>query len=290
MIDDDDDDDGSRGLDDGSRGLDVEGVFGGATFREAGLYDAPDWYDVDYAGYKAEEPFYKLLATRFVPREGAFVELGAGTGRLLLAIAQEGTRCHGVEPSAAMLRRLDEKIANNAVLPGGWVTTEHAHGQDFEGPDDAVPYVIAFPFNGLLHVHAHDAFDEILANVRQQLHDDGVFALDITTPAWEEMGLGGRAWGRIDERVHPTTGENVITCDRCVYDEATRVMHTTYRFLVEGESEGVALSIGQFMWTYQEVIWRVEQAGFAIDMVFGDVDFAPLVEKSPRLLLAARRR
>lgn len=271
-------------------GLDVETIFGGANFREGHLYEAPAWYDLDYAGYKAEEPFYKLLATRFVPRGGAFVELGAGTGRLLLAVAKEGTRAHGVEPAPAMLRCLDEKVAASEVLPGGWVTTEQASGADFEGPDDAPAHVIAFPFNGLLHVHSHDAFDAVLERVRTRLHPDGIFALDITTPAWEEMGLGGRAWGRIDERTHPKTGENVITCDRCLYDEDTRVMHTTYRFLVEGAAEGVSLTIGQFMWTYQEVIWRTEQAGFEVEMVFGDVDFAPLIEKSPRLLLAARLR
>lgn len=264
-------------------------AFEHARYRRASLYELSEWYDVDYAGYKAEEPFYKMLVTQHVPRDGAYVELGAGTGRLLLAVARTGARAHGVEPARGMARRCVAKL-KDARLPRGLCTLERKDGSTFEGPKDAVPWVISFPFNGLLHVHSHEELLGIFTRCREKLHPEGRIALDITSPAWEEMALGGRPWGRVDERIHPETGERVLTCDRCEYDEATRVCSTWFRFLLEGERSGVELSIHQFMWTYQEVLHALERAGFVVDMVFGDVDFAPLVEKSPRLLVAAAPR
>ncbi len=263
-------------------------MFGAASFEELSLYDAPFWYDLDYQGYKAEEAFYRLLVTQHVDKGGAYVELGAGTGRLLLAYAKAGTRCHAVEPAGPMLFRLYEH-AEAGGLPEGLVTGEQRGAATFEGPDDVPAQVITFPFNGLLHVHGHAALLEVFARVRDKLDDQGRFGLDMTSPAWEEMAAGGRAWGRLDERVHPGSGQRIHTCDRCRYDEYTRLMHTDFRFLEDGADRGVTLGITQYMWTYQEVVHLLHRAGFSIDMVFGDVDFSPLYEKSPRLLLSAAK-
>src|SRR5690606_3816953 len=79
-------------------------------FRRAGLYDDPTSYDLDYAGYNAELPFYRMLVREHVKEGDAYVELGAGTGRLVLPLAREGTRVHAVEPSKAMRKQLLAKL------------------------------------------------------------------------------------------------------------------------------------------------------------------------------------
>ena len=261
--------------------------FRGVHYRSASLYEDAEWYDVDYVAYVGEQPFYQLLVDRYVRPGTAYVELGAGTGRLSIPFALQGVRVHGVEPAAGMRERLVQRAC---ALPddAGLHTVEGACADAFWGPDDAPVRLIAFPFNGLLHIHSHEELHRVFTHCKHRLDDGGRLALDITSPSWDAMARLQLPWGRVEERVHPETGATVLTCDRSDYDDDTRVLKTFYRFVEPGESEGVEVFIEQFMWTYQEVLHGLEQAGFLLEMVFGDVDLSPWVEKSPRLLVSAR--
>lgn len=261
-------------------------------YRRAAFYDVPDCYDVDYAGYTAELPFYRMLCSQHLRPGGCFVELGAGTGRIGLRFAEEGLRVHAVEPSAAMrgvlLQKLEEKL--DASVPRGLVTVEDATAGTFEGPADARPDVVALPFNAVLHLGSRQALRESFEHVRARVDERARFAVDLTGPSWDAMCVGGLDWGRVDERVHPRTGERILTCDKTEYRPADRVLVSTFRFVEEGSDEGEELRLEQRMWTWQEVLHALELAGFEVEMMFGDVDFAPFSEKSPRALVVARPR
>jgi cyclopropane fatty-acyl-phospholipid synthase-like methyltransferase len=260
-----------------------------AEMQHGSLYDFAETYDVDYAGYRAELAFYRRVIALGRRDDEAYVEVGAGTGRLLIPYARSGVRAHAVEPARAMRERLVDKIACE-TLPAGRVTVEDAHAHDFVGPDDARVGVVAFPFNGMQHLFGHDMLHAFLSRAHDALVDDGCVAFDVTGPAWEEMSAGAREWGRLDERVHQETGKRIYTIDRSEFDDERRVMRTSFRYLAEDATQGVEAFIEQYMWTAQELLRAVSQAGFVVDMAFGDVDFAPLDERSPRLLVAAHKQ
>lgn len=256
--------------------------------RTGSLYAFAEHYDIDYAGYRAEVPFYCSVVER-MPVGTRYLEVGAGTGRLVLPLASAGTPCHAVEPARAMRERLLEKLAGE-TFPPGLVTVEDASAHDFMGPREGTIGVVAFPFNGVQHLHGHAALDAFLAHARLALVDEGLVAFDVTGPAWEEMSAGVREWGRLDERVHAKTGERLFTVDRSVFDDARRVMTTSFRYLGENDDIGVEAFIEQFMWTPQELLHALARHGFTVELAVGDVDFAPLEERSPRLLVAGRKR
>lgn len=270
-----------------------------ARFSRCDIYDAPEWYDVDYAGYRGEESFYRLvLQTHAKPMaidaRGVVVELGAGTGRLTLKFAADGWRIHGVEPAAPMRALLDAKRAKvERTAPfAGALTLEDATAATFSAPPFAGARVdvVMFPFNGLLHVRTRDEMLASFAHVRDALARDGRFALDCTGPYWDAMLYGPMPWGRADVRVHPDDGKTVLTCDRSSYDPATRQMRIDIRYLKEGERAGTEIALFQTMWTWQQVLGALDESGFAVDMLYGDVDMAPFDEGSPRLLVCARKR
>ena len=66
-------------------------------------------YDLFHSG-ATELPFYLGCARRF---GGPVLELGAGTGRVLIALAEAGHEIVGVELSAAMLETASAKIVKN---------------------------------------------------------------------------------------------------------------------------------------------------------------------------------
>ena len=251
------------------------------SYRRAAIYDAPEWYDVDYAGYRGEEAFYRVVIERHAKAGGATVELGAGTGRLALRLASGGFRVHAVEPAPAMRAVLVERAR-------GAFDVEDATALTFIGPAARVDCVL-FPFNGVLHLETRAELLASFRHVRERLHDDGRFALDLTGPYWEAMLYGPTDWGRDDERVHPVTGQKVRTCDRARYEPRTREMVIEIRYLVEGAANVIEITLRQTMWTWQQVLGALDEAGFAVDLLFGDVDMAPFAEGSTRLLVSARK-
>jgi hypothetical protein len=225
------------------------------------------------------------VKSRALPDGGALVELGAGTGRLTFALVDERTRIHAVEPARAMrdalVRRADERGLTARTL-----TVEDARATTFSARDAGL---VMFGFNGLLHVETEEELTAVLARVHAALAPGGVFAFDVTAPYWHAMMHTPTPWGRSDERRDPKTGARVLTCDRSAYDGATRVITIDIRYLTEGAPAGVEVRLRQRMWTPQELLARVDDAGFSVELVFGDVDLAPFGAGSPRLLASARR-
>ncbi|MCP4503144.1 MAG: class I SAM-dependent methyltransferase [Deltaproteobacteria bacterium] len=261
-------------------------AFDDVSFESGSLYTFSEWYDVDYAGYMAEDGFYRMLVTQQAANDGLLVEYGAGTGRLCLGYLGEGARVHAVEPCAEMLERLLEKARAMDLAPGR-LSAENTTADAFVDVKDGAADLVTFPFNGLLHITSHEELRAVLRRSYCALRKGGVFAIDITTPSWDAMSRGLTPWGRVDERVHPRTGEKVLTCDSSRYDPASRILTTDFRFLVEGEPQGMELRIEQFMWATQEIRTLVEEEGFSSQFLFGDVDFSPFKESSSRMLLSA---
>lgn len=259
----------------------------GRRWRPVGIYQAPEWYDVDYAGYRGEEGFYRLVLERCARAGQLVVELGAGTGRLALRYAAAGFRVHAVEPAAAMRALLLDKAAAAGLAGSELFSVEDATAATFAPPER--PAVVIFPFNGLLHLGSRDELLGSFAHVREVLRPQGCFALDCTGPYWDAMLYGPTTWGRADERVHPTSGAKVLTCDRSAYHPATRQMRIDIRYILEGDDEGVQIELNQTMWTWQQVLGALGAAGFSIEQQLGDVDLSPFDEGSPRLLVSTVR-
>jgi SAM-dependent methyltransferase len=200
----------ARVVDDGEAALPDALQSGGRRLIEADIYDAADWYDVDYAGYLGELRFYRRVCEALRDDEDVLVELGAGTGRLTRPLLQDGHRVHAVEPAPSMRARLMHAASSHL---GRGLDVEDALADTFVGPATKASLVI-FPFNGILHLRGRAALDGMLRHIRTRLRPGGLLALDQTVPYWESMRRERVPWGRVDERIHPTTGESFLTCDR----------------------------------------------------------------------------
>ncbi len=261
--------------------------FAGVRYKKRALYDAPESYDLDYAGYTAELPFYRMLIREHVRQGCCYVELGAGTGRLVIPFAREGAHVLAVEPSRGMRRQLQAKLRREGPSLAARVHIDDGDAASFRAPAAGRPTLVSLPFNAVLHLETREALLRSFAHVRELLDPQGCFALDMTGPSWLVMSVGGLGWGRSLERTDPKSGRRVLTCDQTRYHPGRKVLESTFRFVEEGARAGLELTLEQRMWTWQEVLHALDQCGFHVERAFGDVDFAPFSEKSPRLLVAA---
>jgi SAM-dependent methyltransferase len=116
--------------------------------------------------------------------DGAALELGIGTGRIALPLAQRGVRVHGIDLSGEMVATLRKK-------PGG-EEIEVAIG-DFASTRVDGTFSLAYVvFNTIGNLTTQDAQVACFENVAAHLGPGGCFVIEIGVPALRTLPPGER--------------------------------------------------------------------------------------------------
>jgi SAM-dependent methyltransferase len=166
----------------------------------ADVYD--DWYANSF------ETDAAVLALAHLASAGAILELGVGTGRLAIPLAQSGLRVVGLDASQEMLDRLQLADPTQMVLP---VLGDMA---DIEGSlrnanHDEYFTLIFCAFNTLLNLDSFDALDRCFRGSRQVLAPRGHVVVEAFVP--------------VDESTIPSQSLSParVTTDAAVFIETT---------------------------------------------------------------------
>jgi ubiquinone/menaquinone biosynthesis C-methylase UbiE len=211
-------------------------------------------------GSSQDAAFYLALARE---RGGAVLELGCGTGRILLPIAQAGIPCVGLDASRDMLDVL------RAKLPPPNLALVHAAMESFDlGARRFALITIPFrAFSHLLHVPAQLA---ALERIRRHLAPGGRLALDVFDPklaslarAEEPEALAATA---------ETARGRVQRFDRVSRDAARQVLTLRMRF-VGPAPEDCGEGELELRWFHRyELEHLLARAGFAVEALYGGFD------------------
>ena len=145
--------------------------------------DVARGYDESTAGMfepAVVEPAVDLLAD--LAGRGAALELGIGTGRIALPLAQRGIRVHGIDLSAAMVARLRAKPGAEriGVTVGDFATTT------VDG-SFSVAYLV---FNTIMNLTTQDEQVACFQNVAAHLEPGGCFVIEVGVPALQRLPPG----------------------------------------------------------------------------------------------------
>ena len=149
-----------------------------ATARAMRDYDLADYgeriADVYDDWVQAIDPTDAVDALAQLARGGPVLELGIGTGRIALPLAERGLEVHGIDASEAMLARMREK-------PGGAriATTVGDLADVAAAGHYPLIFVAANTFFGVL---SQDDQVRCFENVEANLLEDGVFVLEAFVP------------------------------------------------------------------------------------------------------------
>jgi len=116
---------------------------------------------------------------------GRALELGVGTGRLAIPLADGGVECHGIDASPAMIERLRAK-------PGGdRVSVTLGDFADVSAPGEfALVYAV---FNTFFALLSQDEQVRCFGNVAGRLAPGGLFLIEGAVPA-PSLYTGGQAF------------------------------------------------------------------------------------------------
>ena len=188
-------------------------------------YADAELYDHEYRRRRADVSWYRRLAAEVAQEQNEkslrILELGCGSGRLLLPLLRDGHALWGVDRAAPMLARLKKRLS---VLNARARTRVHILQGDFRSlPLEGRFPLIICPFNGFQHLYTRHDVERCLAEVRRLLEPGGRFALDITHPDPEWLARDPtRRYDRTRFR-HPATGEPLIYSTSHAYDPATQI-------------------------------------------------------------------
>ena len=211
-------------------------------------------------GGSRDAAFYLELAQE---SGGPVLELGCGTGRILLPIAQTGIACVGLDASRDMLDVL------RAKGPPPSLELVHATMESFELGTRRFP-LITIPFRAFSHLLDVPAQLAALANARRHLAPGGRLALDVFDPRLSRTAILAEPEELAASAETPRG--RVQRFDRVTRDLARQVLTLRVRF-VAAAPEDCGEGELQLRWFHRyELEHLLARAGFAIEALYGGFD------------------
>ena len=229
-------------------------------------------YDYEYRRRRADVTFYRELAKR---RGGPILDLGAGSGRVAIALARDGHEVVAVDRSPGMLARLRERVA---ALPTAVAARVEVVAGDLctFAVKGKFPLVIA-AFNTVEHLYTRGEVAALFARVAAHLAPGGTFAFDVQLPdmAWL-MRDPKKRWAKT-RFTDPTTGRATYYSTNHDYDQVGQIaLIRIYYEPVDGKGPTRIVKLSQRKFFPAELEALVAHAGFRMVERYGDFAWQPL--------------
>jgi SAM-dependent methyltransferase len=193
--------------------------------RVAERYDETSAEMFEAARVEPVVDFLVELAT-----DGSALELGIGTGRIALPLAQRGIRVHGIDLSEAMVARLQAKPGAEQI----GVTIGDFAGATAEGRF-SVAYLV---FNTIMNLTTQQEQVACFQNVAEHLQPGGCFVVEVGMPDLQRLPPG--------ETVRPFT----VSATRLGFDEydiAAQGLISHHYWIHDGRLETVSMPF-RYVW------------------------------------------
>ena len=261
---------------------------------ETGGYDSlpfiAELYDhtLHYAT-RADVGFYVELASTTA---GSILELGCGTGRVLVAVAETGHSIVGIDLSEFMLEKCRDKLATLPLDVRAHARVVQANMASFDLGEKFS--LVTFPFRPFHHLLRTADQLSCLHCTNRHLERGGRLVLDLfhlnaremfdpaqmeETEDFRDVELSD---GRKFRRTQRIAGFNVIE----QYHDIELIHYVTHP---DGRTERL---VQAFPWRYFfrfEVEHLLERCGFKVIEVFGNYDRTPLADDSPEMIFIAEK-
>ena len=245
------------------------------------------FYDSENADKTDDLEMYSRLAAEC---EGEVLDVGCGTGRVLLHLAQAGRHVHGIDNDRAMLDRLDAKLEQ---LPQLRHLLSYVRGDILEYQWDLKFGLILLTYNALMHFHEYDEQIALLGHLRACLGGGGRLVIDLPNagPAFAAQDSDALMFER--SFLDRETGHLVMLQSITHLDRAAQILTVEWIYDEIDGSGAVRRLIAPHRLRYfflPELRLLLERAGFTLRAVYGDPDEAPYDADSERMIVHAYGR
>jgi SAM-dependent methyltransferase len=244
---------------------------------------AAKYYDCEPGDF-GDLPFYKEQAA---VKRGSVLELGCGTGRILIPLSREVSFIHGIDSSGAMLALCRRKMAQHgisrtrAAVDIGDIT-HFELDRDFD--------LIIAPYRVIQNLETDLELSGLFRSIRRHLKDDGTCILNVFNPnaPWPKIE---EEWSEKSETFEwevPFEGGTLSrTCRKSKLDKKNRTLYPDliYRIQKDGKLvEETVLSFAMRCFYPDEFKNLIEEQDFSIIHEWGGYKNEPYGQ-GPELIL-----
>ncbi|MEM9189449.1 MAG: class I SAM-dependent methyltransferase [Myxococcota bacterium] len=208
---------------------------------------------------------------------GPVLELGAGTGRILMTLLSHGVDAYGLELDPEMAREGQRRLR----AAGCGDASERLRVGDMTEFVDPRRYRLVFiPYNTLALVDSPEGLRSALRCVHRALDPEGELAFDLFLPDPLRSNDVG-------ERTLDVSGRAVRYREESRYDPESRIHILEQRFFGDGIDQ--TLVVRMYHWPRKTLERHLEEAGFSFIVPPLDERGAPVSDHS-RVYIARLRR
>ena len=229
-------------------------------------------YDEDSAEMFAPQvvaPVVDFLAN--LAGAGRALELGIGTGRIALPLAQRGVSVHGIEMSKAMVKQLLTKPGGEDIdVTLGEFSTARVDGKF------RVAYLV---FNTIMNLTTQAAQTASFSNVASHLEPGGYFVVEAMMPKIQDLAPGET----VQQFKQGIGGQGVDE-----YDVANQGLISHHLTLVDGQWEHRSIPF-RYVWP-SELNLMAEMAGMKLRERWSGWNREPFTSESEKFVAVWQKR
>ena len=249
------------------------------------------YYDQVAPGVDGDVAFYVEEARS---AGSPILELGCGTGRILIPMAEAGLEVVGLDASYDMLVIARKKL--EALPPHVQRRVQIVEGDMRYFAMDRRFSLVTVPYRAFLHNLTVEDQLHTLRRVREHLSDAGRLIFNVFDPKVQNLAAG--SWSmpasRRREFVHPRTGNRITIKEEFTYDLERQMVVGAFVFDEINTATGKIVETIRSPLTLRYVFrYEMEHlltlAGFRIDALFGDFKRGPFHAGGEQVWVASRR-
>lgn len=235
------------------------------------IYDYPEFYPITSPGCEGDISFY---VSEVKESGGPILEIGCGTGRILIPIAQQRIDVVGLDISFPMLETCRKNI-KKYELDNVDISTGDMRSLDYVGQFNTV----IMPYRTFLHLYTVDEQIKTLRGIYNALKSGGKFIFNIFDPEIEFLSslttnLSNHRLFRSGDI--PGTDRKLVTWADTICDHANQIIDEIWTYdEIDDDSVVQSRSYGRFRIRYcfrYEVEHLLRRVDFKILNLYGGFD------------------
>lgn len=244
------------------------------------------YYDAENELFIEDLPFYDEIAAEY---GGPIVDIGAGTGRVLIHLAQSGYQTVGIDYSEEMLAIAKRKMQ---VLPDLTSQIKLIQADIRDYVDQNRYPLILIPYNGFMHLGEQEDQLKVLQRIPAMLTEDGLLVIDL--PNGGEIAATEDDGRLVLERTfhEPANGHLVMQQTVSAINRLEQKLYITWVYdEVTGDGtvkRTVAPQTLRYVFA-SEMKLLLKLAGLELIEMYGDYERSPFVDGSERMIVLARK-
>ena len=248
------------------------------------------WYPEKYDKYETQTYDFELFIELFKGQKLKIFEVCCGTGRILLPLANEGHKMHGIDMDNYMLARLFEKAedaSNIHIIQGNAIITDW--GKEYDA--------VLMAGNIVINIEKSDDYNsaqlEFIKKSYDALKVGGYFIMDNDCHKNPEEFFTNRSEPIVRDLGTNSKGVSAsITYVWASYDKQKQIS-TNYNEVElkfpDGTTHVEKMTKIKYIPTREQMTEWVEDAGFIILNEWGDHYKNPVTDTTDRLVILARK-